>query len=157
MESNISIESELPKRPQFLTILCLLSFIGNIFYFLWSLWGYFSISKSEEFIKNITTSKPDTHGIINEMEQSLLNAYENAIPNLMIGLFCASICFYGVLLIWKLKRKGFFIYSVGEIIPAIAAFFLGGDSLIGAIGAVLLLLLAVSWIVMYAINFKHLK
>ncbi len=149
--------SEVPKRPQILTILCILSFIGNIFYFIWSIWRYLSIIKSEEFIKSITTSKNETHGIISEMEQSLLNAYENAVPNLIIGLFCASICFYGVLLVWRLKRNGFFIYSVGEIIPAIASFFLDGDGLIGSTGTVLLLLLSVIWIVMYAINFKNLK
>jgi hypothetical protein len=72
-------------------------------------------------------------------------------------LFCACICFYGVLLIWKLKRKGFYIYAIGELIPPIAAFFIGGDSLIGKTGSALLLLLAVIWIVMYAINFKHLN
>lgn len=157
MEDSMSFENELPKRPQFLTVLCILSFIGNVFYFLWAIWGYLSIVKSEEFIKSITTSKNETHGIISEMEQSLLNAYENAVPNLIIGLFCASICFYGVLLVWKLKRKGFFIYSIGELTPAIASFFLGGDGLIGSAGTVLLLLLSVIWIVMYAINFKNLK
>jgi hypothetical protein len=157
MDNSESINNELPQRPKFLTRLCILSFIGNISYFLWTIWGYYSITKSEDFIKNITTSKKETHGIVSEMELSLLNAYEHAVPNLIIGLFCACICFYGVLLIWKLKRKGFYIYAIGELIPPIAAFFIGGDSLIGKTGSALLLLLAVIWIVMYAINFKHLN
>lgn len=157
MENNLSIENELPKRPQFITVLCILSFIGNIFYFIWSLWAYFSIKASENFIHSMTSSKDDAHGVISGMQESMLKASENAIPNLIIGLLCSAICFYGAIQMWKLKKTGFFIYSVGEIIPAIAAFFLGGDGLIGGAGAVVGLLLVMVWIVLYAINFKHFR
>ena len=157
MDNNISVENISNQRAQFLKVLCSLSFIGNIFYLVWTIWGYISIIKSEDFIKSITSSKDVTHGIVSEMEQSLLSAYENAVPNLVIGLLCSLICLYGALQIWKLKKIGFFIYSVGEITPAISAFFLAGGGLIGGAGAVIGLLFAVVWIVLYAVNLKHMK
>ncbi len=153
----MSIENELPKRPQFLTVLCILTFIGSGLSFIGALWGYFSIKASEKFLHNITSSDDHAHGMISGMQETMMKAVENAVPNMVIGIVCALICLYGAILMWKLKRNGFFIYTVGEITPAISAFFLGGDGLIGGTGAVLGLLLAIVWIVLYAINFKHLK
>ncbi|MBA4240602.1 MAG: hypothetical protein C0448_07745 [Sphingobacteriaceae bacterium] len=161
MEDNMSIEnqpvSEVPKRPQFITVLCVLTFIGSGLSFVGALWGYFSIKASEKFLNNLTTSQDHAHGMISGMQETMMKAVENAVPNMVIGLLCSLICLYGAIQMWKLKKTGFFIYSVGEITPAISAFFLGGGGLIGGAGAVVGLLLAIVWIVLYAINFKHLK
>ena len=153
----MSVENELPKRPQFLTVLCILTFIGSGLSFIGALWGYFSIKASEKFLQNITNSEDHAHGMISGMQETMMKAVENAVPNMVIGLLCALICLYGAILMWKLKRNGFFIYTIGEITPAISAFFLGADGLIGGAGAVVGLLFAVVWIVLYAINFKHLR
>ncbi|MBP8033307.1 MAG: hypothetical protein KAZ71_01850 [Bacteroidia bacterium] len=159
MENNILMENqpvnEAPKRPQFVTVLCFLSFMGSVLYFIWSIWGYASITASGKFIEKINDKEVNTYGMINGFQEAMIKAYENAIPNLIIGLLCSIICFYGVLKMWKLKKTGFFIYSIGEVTPAIAGFFLGGGGLISGTGAVLELLLAIVWIVLYAINFKH--
>ncbi len=157
MENNISMENAQPQRPQFLTVLCILSFIGSGLSFIGALWGYFSIKASEKFLQNMTASQEDAHGMISGMQETMMKAVENAVPNLVIGLLCSLICLYGALQMWKLRKIGFFIYSVGEITPAISAFFLAGGGLIGGAGAVIGLLFAVVWIVLYAVNLKHMK
>ena len=157
MENNLSIENEQPKRPQFITVLCILSFIGSGLSFILSLWQYFSIKASDKFLQRLSSSQDDAHGMIGGLQDTMTKAVENAVPNLIIGLLCSIICLYGAIKIWKLKKIGFFVYSVGEITPPISLFFLGGGGLVGGTGAVLLLLLAEVWIVMYAINFNHLK
>lgn len=149
--------SEAPKRPQFITVLCILTFIGSGLSFVGALWGYFSIKASEKFLQGMSASQEDAHGMISGMQETIIKAVENAVPNMVIGLLCSLICLYGAIQMWKLKKTGFFIYSVGEITPAISAFFLGGGGLIGGAGAVVGLLFAMVWIVLYAINFKHLK
>ena len=58
---------------------------------------------------------------------------------------------------WKLKKIGFFIYCFGEITPAISGFLLGAGGLIGSSAAILGLLLAIVWIVLYAVNLKHMN
>jgi len=153
----MSIENELPKRPQFITVLCILTFIGSALSFIGALWGYFSITASEKFLQNMSASQDDAHGMISGMQETMIKAVENAVPNLVIGLLCSLICFYGAMKMWKLKKAGFFVYSVGEIIPPISAFFLGGGGLIGGAGAVIGLLIAIVWIVLYAINLKYMK
>ncbi len=155
-DSNSSFNPE-PQRPQFLTVLCILSFIGCALAFFGAIWGFYSIKASAPVLENMANMEGDTYGIVSGMQDTMKKALENAIPNLIIGVVSALICLYGVIEMWKLKKVGFFMYSVGEITPAIAGFLLGGGGLIGSAGAVFGLLFAIVWIVLYAVNFKHLK
>lgn len=161
MENNILMENqsvnEAPKRPQFITVLCILTFIGSALAFFGAIWGYFSIKASAAMLENMGSAEGDSFGMMSGIQETMIKAVENAVPNMIIGVFCSLLCLFGALQMWKLKKIGFFIYSVGEITPVIAAFFLGGGGLIGGAGAVVGLLFAIVWIVLYAINFKHLN
>ena len=162
MESNILMESQqpvsaAPKRPQFLTVLCILTFIGSGLAFIGAIWGYFSIKASATLLENMGSAEGDNYGMMSGMQETMLKAVENAVPNLIIGLVCSLLCLYGALQMWKLRRMGFFVYCIGEITPAISAFFLGGGGLIGSAGAIFGLLIAVVWIVLYAVNLKHMN
>lgn len=162
MEENTILNSnnepvQEPKRPQFLTVLCILTFIGCGFAIFGAIWGYISIKASSGLLENMANMEGDSFGMMSGMQDTMRKAVENAVPNLLIGVVCALLCLYGALQMWKLKRIGFYVYTVGEIVPAISGFLLGGDGLIGGAGAVVGLLFAVLWIVLYAINFKHLK
>ncbi|MES2762224.1 MAG: hypothetical protein V4677_08455 [Bacteroidota bacterium] len=162
MEENILYTSnepvnEAPKRPQFLTVLCILTFIGCGVALFSSVWGYYSIQASSAALENMANMQEDTYGMVSGMQETMLKAVENAVPNLVIGIVCALLCLYGALQMWKLKKIGFFIYCIGEITPAIAGFLLGAGGLIGSAGAIIGLLIAIVWIVLYAINLKHMN
>ena len=159
METNILMENqpinESPKRPQFLTVLCILSFIGCALAFFGAIWGFFSIKASSAVLENMGNVQGDSFGMMSGMQETMIKAVENAVPNLIIGIVCSLLCLYGAIQMWQLKKIGFFIYSAGEIVPAIAGFLLGGGGLIGGVGAIIGLLLAIVWIVLYAVNLKH--
>lgn len=162
MEENILLANqqpvnETPKRPQFITVLCVLTFIGCALAFFGAIWGYFSIKASSALLENMGNAEGDTYGMMSGVQDAMIKAVENAIPNLIIGIVCSLLCLYGALQMWKLKKIGFFIYAVGEITPAIAGFLLGGGGLIGGAGAIMGLLLAIVWIVLYAVNLKHMN
>jgi hypothetical protein len=162
MENNILMENqpvnEAPKRPQFITVLCILTFIGSGLAFIGAIWGYFSVKASAAMLESMGTMEGgDSLGMMSGMQETMLKAVENAIPNMIIGVVCSLICFYGALQMWKLKKIGFFIYSVGEITPAIAGFILGAGGMLGSMGAIVGLLFAIVWIVLYAVNLKHMK
>jgi hypothetical protein len=161
MENNILMENqttpEAPKRPQFITVLCVLTFIGSALAFIGAIWGYFSIKASAAVLETMGSAQGDTYGMMSGMQETMIKAVENAVPNLIIGLLCSILCLYGALQMWKLKKMGFFIYSIGEVTPAIAGFFLGGGGLIGGAGAVVGLLFAIVWVVLYAVNLKHMN
>lgn len=84
----------------------------------------------------------------------------------LIGVISALGCLFGVLQMKKLKKTGFYIYTVFEILPTIyglitiggAMFSLGGmGGGIMAIYAFLSALFPIVFIILYAVNLKHLK
>jgi len=112
-------------RPTFLTVLCILSYIGC---------GLAILG----VISTITTLL----GILN--------------------LVAALVCLLGVIQMWKLKKMGFYIYLVGEIAPLAISFatigFAGMFNLAGGIMAMAVALgffFSLAFIIMYAINLKH--
>jgi hypothetical protein len=76
----------------------------------------------------------------------------------IINAVCVIICLIGVLMMWKLKKTGFYIYVVGEIAPAIFSFaLLGGFGALGTMAMIAGLIFPIAFIIMYALNLKHLK
>jgi hypothetical protein len=152
------IINEEPKIPQFLKVLCILSFIGSAFAFIGAIWGYFSAKASAAVIERMgEMEEGDALGVMGAMQDTMRKAAENAVPNLIIGVVCALLCLFGAIQMWKLKKTGFFIYTLGELAAPISMFILGGGGLIGGIGAAFGLIIATVWVVLYAVNLKHMK
>ena len=117
------------KRPMFLTVLGVLTFIGAALQLLGSLGSLSSLS-----------------GII--------------------MLVAALGCVYGVIQMWKLKKMGFYIYAICEIAPVVYALVTVGTAAftLGALGGGIMAIFAafsmffpVLFIILYALNLKHMK
>jgi hypothetical protein len=62
-----------------------------------------------------------------EMHEVLVKSLDNKVPLLVIGLIGIALCVYGAIEMRKLKKQGFIIWLLGEIIPYIGtAIFIGG-------------------------------
>jgi CHASE2 domain-containing sensor protein len=72
-------------------------------------------------------------------------------PNIIGSILLSIIGLVGVILMWKLQKKGFFIYTGAGILGLILPLILGaGFSVFGAI-------ITFAFIAMYALNLKHMK
>ena len=114
-------------RPAFLTVLCILSYIGC---------GLAIISS------------------LLQLSTSILIA--------VLSLAASLICLLGVIQMWKLKKMGFYIYLVGEIAPLVITFAtIGFASMFSFEGGIMALMTAfmsifpILFIILYAINLKH--
>lgn len=158
MENLTSPEPQMinegPQRPEFLKVICILSFIGTGLAFFGAIYSYYSITASAEMPQVINgIEDSDTLGIAGMM----VKAVENAVPNLVIGLVSSLLCLFGAIQMWKLKKIGFYYYTIGELASPLSVFMLGGSGLIERTGAIFGLIIAVIWIVLYALNLKHMK
>ncbi len=144
-----------PKRPQFITVLCILTFIGCGLGIIFSIYGYFSAKASASMFDTMATNGGDASGMMVQFQESARKAVENALPNLVIGIVCSLLCLFGAIQMWNLKKQGFYIYAIGEIIPPISAFILGAGGIIGGSTAAFGLIIAIVWIVLYGVNLKH--
>lgn len=173
MMSNDSYdyETEPAKRPSFLTWLCILTFIGSGWAIISSIYTYTSaykyadlLSKKEEPKRDtvhLNSSKPNNQneGMSEKVKASFSkilqkeNMRELALGNLVASLF--TLC--GAILMWNLRKTGFYFYIFGVIISLIIPFFIFGNDLI-AVGATSFNnFFGLIFIALYALNLKSMK
>ena len=152
-------EEMAPKRPTFLTVLCILTFIGSALALVSAIYGYFTVRASAAMFDTSMQGIDgmDQTGMISELQSTMQKAVDNALPNLIIGVVCALLCLVGALQMWKQLKRGFYIYCVGELVPPIAGFFLGAGGMVGTATIAIGLVLAGVWVTLYAVNLKHMK
>ena len=153
-------------RPTFLTVLCILTFIGSG----WGIIGggvqYFTaekqvqeISRAREEAKKEFKDHESSPGA--KMAERMIKMSAAVTPAMLkkgalVNIFAAIACIMGAVLMWKQKRNGFFLYLGGILSGVIAPFMLFGMNNILAVGSsVLQGFVGVAFLIMYAVNLKH--
>ncbi len=158
---------ELKKRPKMLQVLCILSFIGCSLIFIGSIIGII-YDTPENREKNIEQTRQFSPAAAEKLEAQYQEMEENVFyqiqPYLNILLCLTS--FLGAFMMFKLQRKGFFVYAVSEIIPYTFSIFTGLGSISGNgisidniawLSLVVMLAFDLVFIVLYATNLKHMR
>jgi len=150
-QQNINATAEAKKIPGFLKVLCILSFVGIGFSVIFGIWDIISFQAQIDSLKMLA-------GFTGELGSSIDSLIKWGIVDYIITIVSALVCLAGVLMMWKLKKTGFYIYLVGEIAPAIASFaLLGGFGALGTFAMIIGLIFPIAFIIMYALNLKHMS
>jgi len=145
IENPFTEPSEMIIKPSSrLNVLTILTIIGSAMSLLSSIWGYFSADKNYEQIEKTMKSADYDNapnfvkGMINQNTLELARkSLENRIPLLIVGVIGSILCLYGAIAMRKLKKDGFLLWLIGELLPLIATLlFIGlgafsGFSLLG--------------------------
>lgn len=121
-EQNVQTTNE---RPVFLTVLCILTFIGSGLGLLFGLIGLVAA------------------GAIDSFAQYLPVPVESGIFKSIIVLVMLAASLYGAIQMWNLKKLGFYIYAGANVILLIMSFGIFG------------LIFTALFIVLYGLNLKH--
>jgi hypothetical protein len=110
LESN---PFEEPKRSQFLTVLCILSFIMCGLGLLSGIWGIYQ-STPEAMQKNVEQVRAVNEEMADQMEDQMIEMQSNPFSKVApyLGLVYTLASFLGVLLMWNRTKKGFYIYAI---------------------------------------------
>jgi uncharacterized protein YacL len=153
---------------QFLKVLCILTFIGCALTFVLTIWGYIGADKAPEQMRE-SIEKLSSGASSETMEAILNNSLEMAEKQkeyklifAAVGIVCVVLCAYGASRMWKLKKEGYYIYLIGEIVPILLSLILLGKYLFAnkwtAISSVIMLFVfPLAFIIMYTVNAKHLE
>lgn len=146
-------------RPTFLTVLGILSFVGIAFSLIGGIIGYFYYStlavhegdmlgamKSIGLVGDQLSQAKDIMGDIIGMDFGKM-----ATNSLIVALLNIPILI-GVLMMWKQKKIGFYIYATVEVIQSVMVFNVGG--LLGVFSGILFGFVAIVFIVLYGLNLK---
>jgi hypothetical protein len=156
MEQEIQSEMMPAKLPQFLKVLCILTFIAVG---LGLVSGLYSLVKAPYALEEYNTMMEmsggnlPTEGFLGSlMEMGHQNAL-NALPLALSAIGANLFCLFGALMMWKMRKVGFYAYVCGQVLGiAIPSILMGvsGWMMIGAI-------FPIAFIIMYAVNLKHMS
>ncbi len=138
-------ENDVPKRPTFLTVLCILSFISGGLGSLSALITPLLSDIMIEFLKN----SPNYDETLMEETIMLLQAGWGYYLITFVFAMCSLI---GVFFMWKLKKIGFHFYALSNL-GLLFAPMLMFDMAISWAG----IFLTASFILLYAVNLKFMK
>lgn len=150
----------LPEKPQFLRILCILSFISCgllilLFGFLSLLLGLSDVM-ANEYWDTIIKTQPAFENI------NAVDFFHEVGMYSVYNLIANSVSLIGVILMWRLNKIGFFIYAAAEL--AVHFFDLnihldanGAAETRSSLGLVFGIFVDSIFIVLYAVNLKYMK
>ena len=156
MQNTTSTDNQLvhetPKRPQFLTVLCVLSFIwcGLLLFclFLGLCFSNFIFNTAQSLL----TGAEGMPAIGEEQQKSLQVLIDLGPQKFLIGIAVAIIVYMtsllGVFKMWRLQKFGFYIYTavngLGLVYDVIS-------------GSYFMVVITIAFIGMYFSNLKHMK
>ena len=176
MESSLTdFEKEPRLRPTLLTVLCILTFIGSSWAIIANVWSYSTAARSAKAFSTIMKRQDDSgpqndtivqkrkdekHSIFEKKMMTSVskimteeNIRKNSIGAIISGLFTLV----GAVLMWRLRRIGFYLYMAGVIIGLIVPFYLFGNNLIAVGMSVFSGFFGLVFIALYALNFKNFR
>ena len=162
-EETINLTGQKTLRPLFLTILCVITFIGSIAGIIINSRGYIN---ADVEVERITSGKSKTQ------LKNLFSPGSNATDELVrignlnvenykkfsIGCIASYIlCLVGTILMYKLKRTGFYSFTLGTFFNLITHFLLFGDNF-GAMGISIVAALAgFVFVILFGMNLKYME
>jgi hypothetical protein len=140
---------EAAKRPVFLTVLCILSFIAAGLAIL----GYITVIG---LMGAATAVLSTAEGASSEMGEAM-STVVSSVPSagmtwayLIVGFITVIVSLFGVIKMWKLQKSGFMLYVGATVVSMIMGIVYSGFGIMGLIFPIL-------FIVLYGLNLKHLK
>lgn len=152
------------KRPVFLTVLCILTYISCGYAFLMSLWRLATGGDTEQSLNRLKNMPQFQDEVPEKIMKGIQKMAEWQVTADLLALGNVALCLAGALLMWKLRKSGFYLYVVGQILPFVSLF--GMYSVVQnvpifgmamLIVSIFVALFAIAFIIMYAVNLKHMR
>lgn len=150
------------KLPTSINVLTILTFIGCAIGLIGGIFSYSSADSTYEQMQKAASdpAMEELPGFLKGMVgPEALPMYqkmaENKLPILVVLLIGIGLCLYGAIQMRKLKKQGYLLYVVGEVLPFIGSFIFVGAMAFKGFG-LLTLIVPIVFILLYTVNKKHL-
>ena len=155
-------DGEPKKLPGMLNTLTILTFIGCALAYIGAIWSFIDSSNIEKKRAELESAQ-DSIGD-NEMANKMMagsmeimeKSYDNRYILLISGLLFTTLCLIGAMQMRKLKKSGYPLYVIGELVPVVITALLVGFSLLGGFMIALTAVIAIIFVILYTSQRKHL-
>jgi hypothetical protein len=143
-----------------LNVLTILTFIGCAYELYNSVNGFFSGKKALAEMEKAQEKLADAPAWARkfagpEMMEMMQKGVENKVPILIIGLVSIALCVYGAMEMRKLKKQGYTLWLIGEVLP-----YVGTAIFVPAFFGTFLaffMIIPIIFIILYTVQRKNLK
>lgn len=152
-----------PKKiSSMLNVLTILTFIGSGLGAISAITGYFTAPGNYERQIQLQDKMADMPAIVKNMMgpdpvETARKQLENRFPIMLLTLVGALLCLYGALQMRKLKKIGFSVYIIGDLVPFLAMFIFIGMGIMSGFAMIFATVITVVFIILYATQLKYLK
>ena len=159
MEETTSLEKK--KLPGSIGTLTVLTFIGSGIGLITYCMNYFRADKAVAEME-AARDNPDTPAFVKSMmtpeaiEQARLAA-ANKLPLTILNLIAVALCVAGAIQMRKLKKDGYIMWLIGELLPFIATIILIGTGSFTGIPFYVATGIVALFIILYTTQYKYLQ
>lgn len=158
-------ENTVPVRPTFLTILCVLTFLWNAYKFYGAIPSVFTpekVAASKEqanemmidMMSKYLSDKDLEEVEKNQQQMDKVFSEKNLVTAGVISIISAALLILGGVWMWGLRKKGFYVYIVGNAIGVLAPIIILGGTIGWSIGIASLISSAI-FTGLYAMHLKY--
>ena len=142
------------KRPTFLTVLCILSFVAAGFVIVGGIIGYLAMAAVGGMADAMTAGMENMQGMegMPGMEDAMATM-AHAKTLLIVAIALTLVGLGGVIMMWKQKKTGFYIYTGAQLLNIILPIVIAGMASFSVFGTII----TAAFIVMYGLNLKHMS
>ncbi len=154
------------QRPTFLFVLCILTFIGSGWNVLSNLFSLFTAGMMDSTLQmeqysNIMENMENgatsafMSGLFSSSMQLLQSTAVHAREITALQLSLAVVSLLGAILMFQLRRLGFYLYAAAQILTLFILPYFAGFSLVVMIGLLWSGFITLIFIILYAVNLKY--
>ena len=160
MENPFEEQQNKLQRPTFLLVLCILTFIGSGWGTLSNLFSVFTAGLTDSSMLNGMDQGAGSamlSDILNSTMASLQATFVHAREIAVVSLVLSVISLLGAILMFQLRRLGFYLYTAAQILMLFVLPYFAGFNFMVLAGMLFSAIFAVIFIVMYALNLKYMR
>ncbi len=167
MENPFDEQQKPLQRPTFLMVLCILTFVGSGWGVLSNLYSVFTSG----FMDNATLHMEQYSNMVNGLEDqssaSFMSGFLNSSMEMLrataihargiaiLSMVLNLVSLLGGILMFQLHRSGFYVYTAAQVLMLFVLPYFVGFSTLVVMGMLWSAFIAAIFIVMYALNLKH--
>ncbi len=163
----MEIQQNQKMRPTLLTVIGILSFIGLGYRILTGLINAalgpvassFALFLSDIFENEVDLSAvPESlHGIIESIFDAVLGLLDNISGIYLTIVLLSVIALLGVIMMWQLRKSGFYVYAAARSLIAFVPFIFIGYNMVSLIWFISSILFGILFIILYGLNLREMS
>lgn len=160
-----------PVRPTFLTVLCILTFLGSGWWMISNISNYMNANVSAEIARpmldsaqqEIQKEASDNEAAAKIADKVISGASAMLDPakmrqNALFGILANVLTLGGAFLMFQLRKPGFWVYVAGTLVGILSPILVYGASNLMSLGmSALVGFFGIIFIILYSLNLKYLK